>query len=167
MVMQERVLHPLGMTTATFDVSSLRAETLATSYNDRQQVDLPRRYAAPAAAALYATPQDLQQWLRAFAHPSPVLSSQMLKAMAQPQPATKNKWGLGAMLYGRTAQGTYLFGHDGINLPGYGHTLRFNPETGNGIVILVSGNTQLANELGNRWVEIEQGRSPSLRTLQR
>ncbi|WP_448534715.1 serine hydrolase domain-containing protein [Parathermosynechococcus lividus] len=154
--MQERILNPLGMTTASFDVTLLPAGTLATSYTDRQQPDLLRRYAVPAAAALYATPTDLQQWLQAFARPNPVLSAATLRMMATPQAATQNRWGLGPALYGKVCQGMYLWGHDGINLPGFGHTLRFNPATGNGIIVLVSGNTHLAAELGNQWVSAEQ-----------
>ncbi len=154
--MQNHILHPLGMTSATFDVTSLPASTLATSYNDRQQPDFPRRYAVPAAAALYATPADLQRWLQAFAHPNPVLSAASLRQMATPQPATQNRWGLGLALYGKTSAGNYIWGHDGINLPGFGHVLRFNPVTGNGIIILVSGNTQLAGKLAQDWVRAEQ-----------
>jgi len=155
--MQAQVLEPLGMTHASFDVTTLPTATLATSYNDRQQPDLPRRYAAPAAAALYATPKDLQRWLQAFARPNPVLSAASLQQMATPQPGTRNRWGLGPALYGKTASGAYIWGHDGINLPAFGHTLRFNPVTGNGMIILVSGNTHLAAKLAEQWVRAEQG----------
>jgi hypothetical protein len=54
----------------------------------------------------------------------------------------------------------YTVGHDGGNLPALGHTVRVNPATGNGIVLLISGNLELASQLGDDWVYWETGKLP-------
>ncbi|WLT37217.1 hypothetical protein NON20_14740 [Synechocystis sp. B12] len=43
-------------------------------------------------------------------------------------------------------------------MPALNHTLRVNPETGNGIVLLLSGNRSLASHLGDDWVYWETGK---------
>ena len=51
-----------------------------------------------------------------------------------------------------------MVGHGGRNLPGLTHTVRVNPATGNGVVLMVSGNLGLANQLGHDWTYWETGR---------
>jgi hypothetical protein len=51
-------------------------------------------------------------------------------------------------------------GHDGGSLPALGYTVRVNPATGNGIVLLISGNSELAHQLGDDWVYWETGKLP-------
>ena len=45
-------------------------------------------------------------------------------------------------------------------MPALGHTVRVNPATGNGIVLLISGNLELASQLGDDWVYWETGKLP-------
>jgi hypothetical protein len=63
-------------------------------------------------------------------------------------------------LYVASGTNDYVVGHDGGNLPALGHTVRINPATGNGIVLLISGNLELASQLGDDWVYWETGKLP-------
>ncbi|MEO1146494.1 MAG: serine hydrolase domain-containing protein [Cyanobacteria bacterium J06638_22] len=162
--MAEAVLQPLGMTGASFDWEMIssegRAGDLATSFDAELKPSGHRRYTATAAASLYATPQDMAQFIRAYARGNPVLSQETLDQMMSPQPGTDNirGWGLGHILYVENDAGGYVVGHDSGNSPALGHTVRVNPATGNGIVLMISGNLRLASQLGDDWVYWETGK---------
>jgi hypothetical protein len=61
-------------------------------------------------------------------------------------------WGLGTMIFAPTGDGDYVIGHDGSNEPAINTAARLNPSSGNGIVILESGNRLLATRLAGEWV---------------
>lgn len=162
--MAEAVLQPLGMTGASFDWETIsakgRAGDIATSFDTELKPGDHRRYTATAAASLYATPEDMAQFVRAYARENPVLSQETLDQMMSPQPGTENirGWGLGHILYVENDAGGYVVGHDGGNSPALSSTLRVNPATGNGIVLMISGNLSLASQLGDDWVYWETGK---------
>ena len=162
--MAEAVLQPLGMARASFDWETIssegRAGDIATSFDAELQPSAHRRYTATAAASLYATPQDMAQFIRAYDGENPVLSQASLDQMMKPQPGTDNirGWGLGHILYVENDAGSYVVDHDGGNSPALAHTVRVNPATGNGIVLMISGNLQLASQLGDDWVYWETGK---------
>ena len=162
--MAEAVLQPLGMTGASFDWETISSEgrvgNIATSFDSELKPSDHRRYTATAAASLYATPQDMAQFLRAYVQENPVLSQETLDQMMRPQPGTENirGWGLGHILYVENDAGGYVVGHDGGNSPALSSTLRVNPATGNGMVLMISGNLQLASQLGEDWVYWETGK---------
>ncbi len=66
-------------------------------------------------------------------------------------------WGLGTILYASNNRGGFVVGHDGNNEPAINTAVRFNPATGNGIVILETGQPLLATQLGGEWVFWETG----------
>ncbi|GAB4215362.1 MAG: hypothetical protein OHK0012_15340 [Synechococcales cyanobacterium] len=162
--MAEFILHPLGMEKSSFDWQAIadsgRAEDLATSFDENLKPTPLRRYTATAAASLYATPQDMARLLQAYTRQNPVLSKETLMQMITPQPGAHQDWGLGHTLYVDVANGSegYVVGHDGGNLPALGHTVRINPATGNGLVLMVSGNINLSSALGDDWVAWETGK---------
>jgi len=162
--MQEAVLLPLGMTKSSFDVDAIvaggRAGDLATSYGHDLQPHPTRRYTAKAAVALYATPQDLGRFARAYLGENPVLSQETLKQMMMPQPGTSGSWGLGQTLFDANAGGGYVVGHDGGTLPATAATVRVNPATGNGVVLMASGGRVSVNSLADDWLFWETGRVP-------
>jgi hypothetical protein len=45
-------------------------------------------------------------------------------------------WGLGTMTYVEAPNGDFVFGHDGANDPAINSSVRINPETSDGIVVL-------------------------------
>jgi CubicO group peptidase (beta-lactamase class C family) len=165
--MDKAVLQPLGMTDASFDWETIMAEgramDLATSFDEKLHPTPHRRYTVTAAASLYATPLDMVELVRAYLWPNDVLRSEMLEQMISPQPGTQQEWGLGHILYmdnGYRNNGiqNYVVGHDGNNLPATAHTVRINPVTGHGLILMSSGNLKLANRLGDDWVFWETGK---------
>ena len=80
---------------------------------------------------------------------------QMRKAHASQMGA--EIWGLGTMLYAPNGAGGFVVGHDGSNEPAINTAVRLNPATGNGIVILETGNRLLATRLAGEWVFWETG----------
>uniref|UniRef100_B8HMC9 Beta-lactamase n=1 Tax=Cyanothece sp. (strain PCC 7425 / ATCC 29141) TaxID=395961 RepID=B8HMC9_CYAP4 len=162
--MEKAILKPLGMEKSSFDweaiAASGRTDKLATSFDEELQPSPHRRYTATAAASLYATPQDMARFVQAYSRKNLVLKQETLKQMMTPQPGAHQDWGLGHALYVANGADGYVIGHDGANLPALGHTVRVNPATGNGIVLLISGNLELASQLGDDWVYWETGNLP-------
>jgi len=74
-------------------------------------------------------------------------------------------WGLGLMLYAPNNAGGYIIGHDGNNGPAINTVARFDPATGDGIVILSTGSEMLATELAGEWVFWKTGNIDSLMFL--
>ena len=160
--MTKSILQPLGMEKANFDWQAIadegRAGDLATSFDTKLKPTSQRHYTATAAASLYATPQDMTQLVQAYTRQNPVLSQETLTQMMTPQAGARQDWGLGHTLYVANGADGYVVGHDGGNLPALGHTVRINPATGNGVVLMTSGNLTLASELGDDWVYWETGK---------
>jgi hypothetical protein len=61
-------------------------------------------------------------------------------------------WGLGTILYARNNSGGFIVGHDGDNRPAMNTTARIDPQSGDGIVVLSTGNPWLASNIGGEWV---------------
>jgi hypothetical protein len=67
-------------------------------------------------------------------------------------------WGLGETLYVPNGAGSYVVGHDGNNYPAINTTARIDPATGNGIVVLETGNATVAREIGGEWTFWQTGK---------
>jgi hypothetical protein len=82
-----------------------------------------------------------------------VLSPATLEAMRRPQAFLFGipVWGLGETLYVPNGAGSYVIGHDGNNYPAINTTARIDPATGDGILVLETGNPTLAREIGGEW----------------
>ena len=61
-------------------------------------------------------------------------------------------WGLGTMLYAPNGAGDFIFGHDGNNEPAINTAARIDPTSGDGIIVLETGNRLLATEMAGEWV---------------
>jgi hypothetical protein len=61
-------------------------------------------------------------------------------------------WGLGVILYAPNNAGGYVIGHDGNNEPAINTAARLDPATGDGVIILETGNKLLATVVGSEWV---------------
>ena len=118
--MKEAVLQPLGMTKASFDLDAIasegRARDLATSFDTELKPHPHRRYTATAAVSLYATPQDMAQFVLAYTGENPVLRQETLKQMMTPQPGTAATWGLGQTLFVENDAGGHVVGHEWWNI---------------------------------------------------
>ncbi len=160
--MKEAVLQPLGMTKSSFDLDTIvaegRAQDLATSFDRELKPHPHRRYTAKAAVSLRATPHDLGQFVRAYTGENPALKQETLKQLMTPQPGTSATWGLGQALFVENDVGGHVVGHDGGAFPATGASVRVNPATGNGFVLMASGGRGATNQLSHDWVYWETGK---------
>lgn len=158
--MTEAVFEPLGMTRSTF-ILPATPTNLAEFYDVDGSRAIHYRFTALAAASLYTSAADMARLLAAHT-PGPngepvgrgMLRPETLAAMRKPHARQYGAdiWGLGALLFAPIDGGDFVIGHDGGNAPAINTTARVNPATGDGIVILESGNTRLASQIAGEWV---------------
>lgn len=159
--MGRAVFRPLGMNRATYEYPGA-LDNAAESYDaDGRRAPL-YRYASSAATGLAASAGDLTRFLLAQisgAAPAVPLDPATQRAMRAPHGFALGQgiWGLGTILYAPTAGGGFVFGHDGGNEPALNATARINPDTGDGLIVLVSGHARLATEIGFHWVFWQTG----------
>jgi CubicO group peptidase (beta-lactamase class C family) len=133
----DAILKPLGMVRSSFKYIGDIANTSGSF--DKEGKPAPQfKYAAAGATAFSSSARDL----------------------------TLPIWGLGTILYAQTRGGDHVFGHDGANDPAINVSVRFNPENGDALIVLVSGHPSLATDLGAEWVLAETGK-PDIFTLMR
>ena len=154
--MRRAVFRPLGMTASTF-VDPDPAH-LAEHYDADGRTTIPSKFTALAAASLYTSAEDMTRFLEAqLSGPGAgggVLKPATLEVMRMPQGFLYGipVWGLGETLYVPNGAGGYVIGHDGNNYPAINTTARVDPASGDGIVVLETGNSTLAREIGGEWV---------------
>ena len=71
-------------------------------------------------------------------------------------------YGLGTMLYINIESNEDIFGHDGKSTPPINTAIRINPVTGDGIIILETGNPNLATRIASDWVYLKTGKVDTL-----
>lgn len=174
--MRRAVLSPLGMRRSTYE--SRQAENVATFYDVDGSTAPHFRYTATGAASLYTSAADLTRFIQAHL-PGPrgeppgrgVLSPRTLELMRRPHAAQfgVDHWGLGVILYVPNNRGSFIIGHDGGNAPAINTAARFDPNTGDGIIVLETGNPSLATRLAGEWTFWRTGEVgvPIQRTLRR
>ena len=164
--MQRAVFEPLGMNHSTFVWDETRGFKLAPSFDVDSKPTPYLRFTSLAATSLYTTVGDMTTFLQAHlrgARGEPVgrgvLTAHALKQMQEPHASQFGQeiWGLGTMLYAPNGTGAFVVGHDGNNDPAINTAARLNPATGDGIVILETGNRLLATRLAGEWVFWETG----------
>ncbi|MEP2987765.1 MAG: serine hydrolase domain-containing protein [Parasphingorhabdus sp.] len=155
--MKERIFEPLGMNRSTFDYDEAVLLGLAENYNQHGSIEALKRYTSLAAASLHTSPADMAKFVQAQADPNiatKILSIKAQKEMRLPhgEQLGSDIWGLGTMLYASNNQNDYIIGHDGNNDPAINTAVRMDPATGNGIVVLETGNALLATQVAGEWV---------------
>ena len=165
--MKESIFEPLNMTHSSYtweDSSSLK---LAEFYNSDGTEATHYSYTSLAATSLYTSLNDLEVFFQVFLKGSNnetigrnVLKPETIKMMREPHASTMGMdiWGLGTILYAATENGDFIIGHDGKSTPPINTTVRLNPQTGNGIIILETGNPLLATKLASEWVFWKTGK---------
>ena len=93
-----------------------------------------------------------------------VLRPQTLQEMRRPhaQQLGADVWGLGVILYAPTKDGGHIIGHDGDNEPAINTAARFDPASGDGIIVLQTGNSSLATQIASEWVFWQSGEVDTL-----
>lgn len=165
--MQGAVFDPLGMNRSTFILKEAEAADVAEFFDQRGKPATHYRFAALAAASLYTTANDMARFLQAHVPGAngelpgrSVLRPQTLLEMRRPHASQFGAeiWGLGTMLYAPNNAGSFVIGHDGNNEPAINTAARIDPATGDGIVILETGNKLLATQLAGEWVFWQTGK---------
>lgn len=163
--MTAHVFEKLGMTRSTF--VPIDPEDVAAFYDTRGAPATHFRFTALAAASLYTTTSDLTLFLQAHlrgphgeAPGRGVLKPGTLLEMRRPHASQMGVdiWGLGTMLFTPNNHGGYVIGHDGNNEPAINTAARVDPDTGDGIIILETGNKLMATTLASEWVFWHTGR---------
>lgn len=171
--MQRAVFEPLGMHDSTFIWREKPGAKLAAFYDVDSSEAIHYRFTSLAATSLYTTVGDMVRFLQAHVAGSAgeamgrgVLDEALLMEMREPHASQMGAdiWGLGTILYAPNGSGGHVIGHDGNNEPAINTAVRVNPATGNGIVILETGNRLLATRLAGEWVFWETGK-PGVLTL--
>ncbi len=159
--MQRAVLQPLEMSRSSFELSDEAESNIAEFYDTDGTLATHYQFTATAAASLYTSAADLTRFMQAhLAGPNGeppgrgVLRPETLVEMRRPHAFQYGAeiWGLGVVLYAPNNAGDFIVGHDGANAPAINTTARFDPTSGDGIIVLATGNTRLATELAGDWV---------------
>lgn len=153
------VLSPLGMNRSTYDFLGDQSNT-APSFNLDGSIAPTYKYASAAATALASSAADLSKLVIALLDGEEFpLELGTVTAMRQPHGYLLGSaiWGLGTILYVQAPGGDFVFGHDGANDPAINTSVRINPETSDGFVMLVSGHPSLASGVGSEWVLWQTG----------
>ncbi|WP_411287344.1 serine hydrolase domain-containing protein [Phenylobacterium sp.] len=172
--MRRAVLAPLGMNRSTFELPAAGASNLAAFYDTDGSEATHYRFTATGAASLYTSVADLTRFIQAQM-PGPggaapgrgVLSPATLELMRTPHAKQYGAdiWGLGVILYAPNGAGGYSIGHDGSNAPAINTAARFDPASGDGIVVLETGNRQLATKLAGDWVFWNTGKVDTMSVM--
>jgi len=159
--MQRAVLQPLGMFRSTFELSEAGEADVAEFFDTNGAPATHFRFTSKAAASLYTTTADLARFIQVHNDgPSGevpgrgVLRPETLAEMRRPHAFQYGAeiWGLGVMLYAPNNAGDFVVGHDGQNDPAINTAARFDPASGDGIIVLETGDPLLATEVAGRWV---------------
>ena len=150
--MIRHIFEPLNMKNSTFELT--KESNLAQFFKLDGTLDKNYKYTALAAASLYTSVEDLTLFLKANGTANNVLSTSTQNVMNQEIVPMNNylTHGLGPFIYGSNQKGDYVIGHDGNNRSAINTSLRVNNRTNEGIIILESGNPNLASRLGDEWV---------------
>jgi len=160
--MQDSVFRPIGMPRASYAyLGSL--DHASRSFDANGALVPTYQYAAAGATGLSASARDLIAFAQAQRQPDrgagAPLHQATLDQMRRPhgRKLGLDIWGLGVALYAPTASGSYVYGHDGANTPAINTTLRINPDNGDAVIVLVTGNPNLATRIGSEWTLWETG----------
>lgn len=169
--MRRTVLIPLGMSRSAFVLPEGGVDNLADFYDVGGKPATHYRFTATGAASLYTSAADLTHLIQAHL-PGPgdappgrgALRPQTLQEMRKPHARQMGAdiWGLGVILYAPTKGGGHIIGHDGDNEPAINTAARFDPASGDGIVILQTGNSSLATQIAGEWVFWQSGEVDTL-----
>jgi CubicO group peptidase (beta-lactamase class C family) len=165
--MKETIFTPLNMAHSSYVWEDSSDYKLAELYNNDGSKASNYRYTSLAATSLYTSLSDLELFFQAHLEGKNrepvgrnVVKPETVKKMREPhgQSMGVEIWGLGTVLYATTEGNDFIIGHDGKSTPPINTAMRLNPETGDGIIILETGNPIVATKLASEWVFWKTGK---------
>ncbi len=169
--MTDSLFKPLNMNSSSYILNDSLKNRLCTFYN-ADKTDAPHfYYTSLAATSLYTSLSDLEIFFQLFfkgQSGEPIgrgqLKPETLKAMRVSywDMMGEKIFGLGCMLYLDVENNEDIFGHDGKSTPPINTAIRINPVTGDGIIVLETGNKDLATKIASDWVFLKTGKVDTL-----
>ncbi len=156
----DALFQPLGMTRSTFSFLG-DEDNISKSYDPSGKEVAMYQYASAAATGLSSSTQELSLLAQALLaeDASPVLSQPSIRRLRQAQGYKSGApiWSAGAMLYVPLDNDDFVFGHDGGNSPAINSSIRMNPQNNSAIIVLTTGNMDLASSLAYEWTLWQTG----------
>lgn len=169
--MKDSLFTPLKMTSSSYILNDTMKSRLCEFYNSDKSTAPHFYYTSLAATSLYTSLSDLEIFFQLFfkgkngesigrGQISPESLIQMRKSHWDIM--GERIYGLGTMLYIDIDKNEDIFGHDGKSTPPINTAIRINPKTGDGIIILETGNSNFATRIASDWVFLESGKTDTL-----
>lgn len=169
--MQTAVFKPLGMTNTAYHVDRMSPHT-AEYFGENETLQVYPNYTSLAATGLYSTTNDLAKFVKSQIPDSVlekpdilnnpgarIISDATITEMRQPIANVKGLdiWGAGPMLFAQNGMNDFIIGHGGRS-PMLNSSARLNPATGNGFVMVQTGNKNaFASQMAGKWSLWETG----------
>lgn len=152
--MTQEVLQPLKMESSTFVLAEKPDVPLAQIYKSDGTTREMNKFTALAAASLYTTSADLSKFLIANISNNVVLSKETISKMSVPETFINEigVYGLGPHLYSQKDQNSTIIGHDGSGNDAINTVARIDLISKDGIIILETGNYNIASVLADEWL---------------
>ncbi len=169
--MTSSLFTPLNMNSSTYILNDSLNNRLCEFYNADKTTAPHYYYTSLAATSLYSSLADLEIFFQIFLNGKngePIgrgqLMPESLKLMREGHWDMMGEkiYGLGTMLYIDIESNEDIFGHDGKSTPPINTAIRINPVTGDGIIILETGNPDLATRIASDWVYLKTGKADTL-----
>lgn len=152
--MTQEVFEPLKMENSTFVLAEKPSIQLAQIYKDDGTTREMNKFIALATASLFTTTADLSKFLKANISNNAVISKATITEMSKPETFINNVgvYGLGPHLYSQNDQKSTLIGHDGSGNNAINTAARIDLKSKNGIIILETGNYDIASGIADEWI---------------
>jgi CubicO group peptidase (beta-lactamase class C family) len=169
--MKDSIFKPLGMTSSTYLWNDSLNNRLCEFYNADKSKAPHYYYTSLAATSLYSSLSDLERFYQLFLkgdNNEPigrgVLNPSTLKLMRETHWDVMGEgiYGLGCMLYIDIENNEDIFGHDGKSNPPINTAIRIDPVSGDGIIVLETGNPDLATRIASDWVFLKTNKNDTL-----
>ena len=152
--MTKEVFEPLKMENSTFVLSEKPNIQLAKIYKNDGTTREMNKFTALAAASLFTTTADLSKFLEENISNKLVLSKETMAEMSKPEAFINDigVYGLGPHLYSQNDKKSKIIGHDGSGNNAINTAARIDLKSKNGIIILETGNYDIASGLSDEWI---------------
>jgi len=152
--MDSEIFQPLGMKNSTFQPFKNSNIQTAAIYKDDNSIREAKQFTALAAAGLYTSTADLSLFLKANVSANKILSLKTIQEMSEANTFINDIgiYGLGPYLYSQNDQNSKIIGHDGSGNNAINTSARINLQSKDGIIILETGNHNIASNLADEWM---------------
>jgi len=169
--MTSSLFRPLNMNSSSYILDDTLKYRLCEFY-DTDKTPAPHLYyTSLAATSFYSTLTDLEVFFQLFLKGQNgerigrgQVKPETLKAMREVHWDMMGEkiFGLGCMLYIDIENNEDIFGHDGKSTPPINTAIRINPVTGDGVIVLETGNPDIATKIASDWVFLKTGKVDTL-----